>query len=209
MDNEILVRVGSLLIGMGFGNILTAFFVAKMFNASRPTEFGSGNPGTANVGAVLGKKAGIMVLAGDLLKSILAFLLVIAFFGNNIKIAILYCGLGLTIGHDFPLWNKFKGGKGVAISVPFLLFYDFQFGAIALITALVILIFMQNLIVPPLVFMLLMVVFNFIQGQYEAVSIFFIATLIMAFQYRFDLKLLINGRAKRVDILKSLKKLRN
>ena len=114
------------MIGCGLGNILTAFIVARFFGAKKPTEFGSGNPGTANVGAVLGKKAGMLVYLGDAMKTLVAMLLVFLLFRNQTQLAFLYCSLGLTIGHDFPIWNHFKGGKGVAVSGIFILFINFK-----------------------------------------------------------------------------------
>ena len=60
------------LIGYLFGNFLTAMIVGEIFLKINPTQYGSHNPGTANMGAVFGKKWGILTCLGDLLKSLIA-----------------------------------------------------------------------------------------------------------------------------------------
>ena len=79
---------------------------------------GSGNAGTTNSLRVLGIKAGLITFAGDLCKVILAVLLVKVLFRNAypdaVKILELYAGFGAVLGHNFPFYLKFKGGKGIA-----------------------------------------------------------------------------------------------
>lgn len=206
MDNAMTIRIVSVLIGYAFGNVLSAFLVAKILGQPAPTSFGSGNPGTANVGAVLGKKAGIMVLAGDLFKTLVALVLVQFLFTENASLAMLYAGLGLTLGHDFPIWQKFKGGKGVAVSVLFMLMFDWRLAVVELLMALVVLIASQNLTVPPIIAMLLMTFQYMIRADTETMVVFLIMTLIMIWQFRHDLRDIMKGDAKKVDILKSFKK---
>ncbi len=116
----------SLLLGYLPGCILTAEIVCRRLTGKSASELGtSGNPGMANVMAHLGFKPGIIVLAGDLGKCILACLAAWLLFGRSGALAgdpgigraaILWAGLGCTAGHDFPFWRGFRGGKGVATS---------------------------------------------------------------------------------------------
>lgn len=76
---------------------------------------GSGNPGTANVARVLGKKWAAVVLAGDLAKGVLGAALGGVLAGSDV--VALGTGLATVVGHCFPLWHRFRGGKGVATSV--------------------------------------------------------------------------------------------
>lgn len=112
-----MVRVLCVVIGYFFGCFQTAFFYGKLKGIDI-REHGSGNAGTTNTLRVLGTKAGIIVFAGDMLKSILAALLVKALFGSSypeIKtLLVLYAGVGCVLGHNFPFYMKFKGGKGIA-----------------------------------------------------------------------------------------------
>ncbi len=111
------IRALCLLIGYLAGNFQTAFFVGKL-NGIDIREKGSGNAGTTNTLRVLGKKAGLFVFVGDLAKSILAVVLVYFLFRGSypelIYLLKLYAGLGVILGHNFPFYMGFKGGKGIA-----------------------------------------------------------------------------------------------
>ena len=79
---------------------------------------GSGNAGTTNTLRVLGWKAGLITFLGDLFKAIFAVLLIrfifIGKYPDAVKILELYAGFGAVLGHNFPFYLKFKGGKGIA-----------------------------------------------------------------------------------------------
>lgn len=113
-------RVVSVIIGYFFGAIFqTAYWLGK-FNHIDIREHGSGNAGTTNVMRTMGKKAGIITYVVDTLKAIAASLIVRLLFssqGNDILfVYVLYCGFGVVLGHNFPFYLKFKGGKGIAAS---------------------------------------------------------------------------------------------
>lgn len=112
-----LQRLISLLIGYAFGLFQTAYFYGKAKGIDI-RNYGSGNAGTTNALRVLGKKAGLIVLLGDLFKCIFAVVIVKLIFGTNypdIKYLLcLYTGAGAVLGHNFPFYMGFKGGKGIA-----------------------------------------------------------------------------------------------
>lgn len=113
----ITARVIALIIGYVFGLFQTGYLYGKSQGIDIRKE-GSGNAGTTNSLRVLGAKAGIITFAGDLFKAIFAVLVVKAIFGNTypdaIKILELYAGFGAVLGHNFPFYLNFKGGKGIA-----------------------------------------------------------------------------------------------
>ncbi len=193
----------AVIIGYLFGNFMSAMFVGKFYLHQDPTKFGSGNPGTANVGAVFGKKAGIMTCVGDLLKTLLAIGLVYAIYRQHLLIA--YTGLGVVIGHCSPIINHFKGGKAVAVMAMTTVLYDTKAGLITLLIALFLTAVMQNLTIPPLVFMLLFSFYE-LSKSVEAGVIFLIITGIMAYKFKKDIYDFFTGHGKRVDILYSIKK---
>ena len=88
-------------------------------------KYGSGNAGTTNALRVLGTKAGLIVLAGDCLKCIIAVCITRALFSTghpeNIYLLCLYTGAGAIIGHNFPFYMGFKGGKGIAATAGLIL----------------------------------------------------------------------------------------
>lgn len=114
---EILVRILCIMIGYCFGLIQTAYLYGKAHGIDI-REYGSGNSGTTNALRVLGKKAGLIVFAGDLLKAVAACVIArivgSLFFPEILYPMILWTGIGVVIGHNFPFYMNFKGGKGIA-----------------------------------------------------------------------------------------------
>lgn len=103
-------------IGYLFGLIQTGYFYGKSQGVDI-RQHGSGNSGTTNALRVLGKKAGLIVFAGDFLKTLIPCALVRMFFGDGAlftHLLVLCTGLGVTLGHNYPCYLKFKGGKGIA-----------------------------------------------------------------------------------------------
>jgi acyl phosphate:glycerol-3-phosphate acyltransferase len=94
------------------GSIASAILICRLFSLSDPRSDGSGNPGATNVLRLHGKKAAILTLAGDVLKGVIPVLLAKAVGSSELIIAL--CGLAAFLGHLFPIFFKFKGGKGVA-----------------------------------------------------------------------------------------------
>ena len=119
-------RVISLLIGYCFGMFLSGFFYGKMKDVDI-TKHGSGNVGTTNTLRILGVKAGAITLILDALKAVFAALVCYLIFHNmvesesTVRLLMLYGGFGAVLGHDFPFYMHFKGGKGIATSMGMLL----------------------------------------------------------------------------------------
>lgn len=112
-----MVRVICLLIGYAFGLFQTAYFYGKAHGIDI-RQHGSGNSGTTNALRVLGTKAGLIVFAGDCLKCMAAVGVVRLLFGAShqdmIYLLCLYTGAGAILGHNYPFYMGFKGGKGIA-----------------------------------------------------------------------------------------------
>ncbi len=109
-------RVICLLLGYVFGLFQTSYFYGKLKGIDI-RNYGSGNSGSTNTLRVMGKKAGAIVLVCDVLKAILACTLTRILFKNSpdmVMLLVLYTGLGVVLGHNFPFYMNFKGGKGVA-----------------------------------------------------------------------------------------------
>lgn len=110
-------RVICLAVGYLFGMFQTAYFYGKAHGIDI-RQHGSGNAGTTNTLRVLGTKAGLIVFAGDCLKCMVAVWLMRLVFGNTchdmIYLLCLYTGAGAILGHNYPFYLRFKGGKGIA-----------------------------------------------------------------------------------------------
>lgn len=131
-------RIACLVIGYFIGCIETAYFVSKAWKTDLRSQ-GSGNLGTTNALRVLGVKAGAATFAGDILKSVLAFALCQLLFPEGGTLAGMYGSVGAILGHDFPFYLRFKGGKGIAATIgmalglgftvsPFLMLVTFAIG---------------------------------------------------------------------------------
>lgn len=113
-----------LALGYVFGLFQTAFIYGKAHGIDI-REYGSGNSGTTNALRVLGKKAGAIVLLGDCAKCILAVVVTRLLFGGShpetIWLLCLYSAAGAILGHNFPFYMGFKGGKGIAATAGLIL----------------------------------------------------------------------------------------
>lgn len=114
---EILYRILCLVLGYAFGLFQTAYIIGKIHHIDI-REYGSGNSGATNALRVLGKRAGLMVYVGDCMKCIIACLIARLVF-NQIAydmtlLMVIYTGLGVVLGHIFPFYMGFKGGKGIS-----------------------------------------------------------------------------------------------
>ncbi len=120
-------RLGALLIGYLLGGVQSAILYGRLKGIDIRTK-GSGNAGTTNAVRVLGKKAGAIVLLIDVLKAIVAICISRLLFGGNhsnqMILISLYSGIGAILGHSYPLFFGFKGGKGIATTVGILLGID-------------------------------------------------------------------------------------
>lgn len=136
-------EISILILAYLLGSIPSGLWIGKVFFNINLREHGSGNTGTTNTFRILGKKAGIIVFAIDLLKGTLAVLLP-TFFGIQ-GISPMVFGLLAVLGHTFPIFAGFKGGKAVATSAgmllafaPLFFFYSLTFFLIVLyITSMV------------------------------------------------------------------------
>lgn len=105
------------LLGYTFGSIPFALVIGKVFYKTDIRQFGSGNLGGTNAGRVLGKKAGLSVSILDISKAFIVMLIVKSFDPNQVALA----GVFATLGHIYPLFAGFKGGKAVSTAAGYIL----------------------------------------------------------------------------------------
>lgn len=128
-------RIICLAAGYAFGLLQTGYLYGRIKKIDL-RNYGSGNSGTTNALRVLGKKAGAIVFIGDFLKAFLPCAAVKLLFRDQPEIAyllILYTGLGVILGHNYPFYLKFKGGKGIAATAGLLVSLDLFLTAGALL----------------------------------------------------------------------------
>lgn len=121
-----MIRLICLLIGYAFGCFQTSYIYGRLHGIDI-RNYGSGNAGTTNSLRVLGKKAGVIVLLCDMLKTGLAIIVVRLLFreqyGDILYLLAMYAAAGSVLGHNFPFYLKFKGGKGIACTAGLIVFF--------------------------------------------------------------------------------------
>ncbi len=133
------------IIAYVIGSINFSVLISKKMAGFDVREKGSGNAGTTNMLRSVGKKAAAITLVCDILKGIIAVLIavIVGKFVKNIDRALLtqIAGILVVLGHTFPIFFEFKGGKGVATSLGVIMIINWKIGLICLIFAIAIMAF--------------------------------------------------------------------
>ncbi len=199
-------RIASIVIGYFFGCFLTGELVVRLKTGKSASEFGSGNPGMANIMREFGFKTGILVLAGDLLKTIAACLLCLFLFGGNRlsdshlaigQIAALLAGLGAVIGHNWPFWRGFSGGKGVAVTCMAIFIFSPLWGLFSDIAGMMVVLLTGYLPLGAVVIPTLFTVFCYFFCSKEAAFLALLLMIIMFSRHWRGLFRIIQGKEKR------------
>ena len=134
-----MLRILLLIIGYFIGNIETGYIFGKIHKMDI-RNYGSGNAGATNTLRVLGAKAGLVVFLGDFCKSLIPCLVVRFIFRDNVSLSyiyMLYIGIGVVLGHNFPFYLGFKGGKGVASTAGIIMALDIRIAVVCLIVFII------------------------------------------------------------------------
>jgi glycerol-3-phosphate acyltransferase PlsY len=191
-----------LVLGYCFGCISTAYIVGKV-NKIDIRKYGSGNAGTTNALRTLGWKAGLVTFLGDAIKAIIPVLLVrLIIFPDYeaVSLLMLYAGLGAVLGHNFPIWLNFKGGKGIAATGGVILAYDWRLAIAALVIFLVIVIVTRYVSLGSLVISTLLPIWIiiFYPGNLHMIIVGIIFTLSAFIKHRSNIKRLMSGTENKI-----------
>lgn len=133
------------IIAYALGSINFSVIISKKMAGFDVREKGSGNAGSTNMLRSVGKKAAIITLLCDILKGVVAILiaLIVGNIMKNVDRAVLVqiAGILVVVGHTFPIFFEFKGGKGVATSLGVIMMINWKIGLICLVFALAIMAF--------------------------------------------------------------------
>ena len=128
MISIVILILGSYLLG----SVNTSHIVCPLMNLPDPRTHGSNNPGATNVLRTGNKAAAVFTVVGDFLKGLIPVL--VAFQLTNSQFIIIAAGFASVIGHIFPIYYKFKGGKGVATSLGIIFGINWFVGVMVLLT---------------------------------------------------------------------------
>ncbi len=211
-------RLICVAIGYLFGLFQTGY-IYGMINHVDIRKHGSGNAGTTNALRTLGWKAGVITFIGDCLKCVLAVLLVRFIFADSshVELLAIYAGLGAVLGHNFPFYLNFKGGKGIASTAGLILAVHPVMFVIVAIVFITIVWFTQYVSLGSIVIMVLFVVQVVIHGQmggfglaggelYEFYAIAIVLAALAIWRHRSNIKRLATGTENKTDLRKIGKK---
>ena len=196
-NNITLIIIFYLLGSLPFALILT-----KIFGYGDIRNIGSGNVGATNVLRTGNKYLAVVVLFLDILKGLLPFLVINLFFENiELLHAIFLCHFAI-LGHIFPVWLKFKGGKGIATYIGFLFGINLFLGLFFIIVWMIIALVSRYSSLSSLVASLIAPIYFFINNN-NYISIFLLYLfLIIILKHRENIKRLINRTENKIKLSK-------
>ena len=212
MATYIIIAVIAYLIG----SINFSIILSKRMAGFDIREKGSGNAGTTNMLRAVGKKAAAITLICDILKGVVSILIAVLV-GKIIKnldnaLLVQLAGIFVIIGHTFPVFFKFKGGKGIATALGVLLMINWQIGLICLIFALVLMALTKMVSVGSIAAAILFpILVAFIDQNYivqtsnsnwSYLVFSIIVALLVIFNHRANVQRILNGTENRLSFKK-------
>ena len=203
VENVIMAIVAYLIGSINFSVILS-----KKMAGFDVREKGSGNAGTTNMLRSVGKKAAAITLICDILKGVVAILIAMlagkVLANSNSSLLVQIAGISVILGHTFPIFFGFKGGKGVATSLGVLIMSNWQIGLICLVFALILIILTKMVSVGSIAAAILYPVLTlFIPQNYIVPGNYIIYSVILAvlivFNHRENVKRLLSGTENKIS----------
>ncbi len=202
------------IIAYLIGSINFSVIFSKKMAGFDVREKGSGNAGTTNMLRSVGKKAAAITLICDILKGVVAILIAMfiawAFKVENASLLVQIAGIAVVLGHTFPIFFGFKGGKGVATSLGILIMSNWQIGLICLVFG-VVLIALTRMVslgscAAAVLFPVLTLFINehYIVSQGSSYLIYsIILAVIVLFNHRSNIKRILSGKENKISFKKS------
>ncbi|MGN0406385.1 MAG: glycerol-3-phosphate 1-O-acyltransferase PlsY [Bariatricus sp.] len=211
-------RLICLGIGYVFGLFQTGYIYGRMHGMDI-RKHGSGNAGSTNALRTMGIKAGAITFLGDCFKCVIAVLVVRGIFASRcpeiLPLLSLYAGFGAVLGHNYPFYLGFKGGKGIAATAGMILATDLRMAAVCLVVFVVIVAVTRYVSLGSLVVTVLFLAGLVISGQmgafgmtqnflFEMYGVGLLFTLSAFFKHRANIKRLREGTENKISLKKKV-----
>lgn len=195
----ITAMLGSYLVG----SLNLSIIVSKVFYKTDIRTLGSGNAGATNVLRNFGRKAAIPVFAFDVLKGVIGYLIGLLICGTSPEWAPLICAFAAILGHIFPVFYGFKGGKGVSTTLGVCLVAAPLATLITFAIVVVIFAVGKRISLGSILGILIFTVLSFVLDCSTAVTLFGAAmTVIIWFKHKENIKRLLNGEEPKFSLKK-------
>lgn len=203
MRHEDIMLILAFLAAYLIGSINSAIIVSKIMLHDDIRKYGSGNAGATNALRTIGKKGAIPVVIGDLLKAVIAILFAKIICSDS-SLAVYIAGIGVVLGHNFPIYFGFRGGKGILVSLVAILFADPKIGLIAAVSAILIMAITKYVslgsVSGAVIFLVLGLTFRF--GDVYFCIFAAITSLLAIIRHKTNIQRLLNGTESKLSFKK-------
>jgi len=197
------------IIAYAIGSISFSVIFSRKFAGFDVREKGSGNAGTTNVLRTVGKKVAALTLVCDILKGVIAVLIamLVGHIWKELDTALLkyLAGFMAILGHTFPIFFEFRGGKGVATSLGILLTIEPKIGLICLIFAIILIALTKMVSVGSILAAILFPILNIFIGQnnnFGTITISILIALLVIFNHRKNIQRIKDGNENKISFKK-------
>jgi glycerol-3-phosphate acyltransferase PlsY len=188
------------IAGYLLGSVSFAVVVSRVMRLPDPRSYGSKNPGTTNVLRTGNRIAAVLTLAGDTLKGFVAVMVALLYLPE----AAPYVGVAAFLGHVFPLFHRFQGGKGVATAAGALFGFDAWLGLATIATFVVIAAFFRYVSLASMVSAVFAVFFSWFLKLSDATTLAIAAmTLLLVWRHKDNIKRLVTGTESKLGAKKA------
>lgn len=192
-----------LLIGYVLGCMQSAYILGRLIGKIDIREYGSGNAGFTNTTRVLGKKVGAAVFLFDFCKLVVAYVICAKLFGETPDLCILagvYGGLGVVLGHNFPFYLEFRGGKGIACTLALMVCVNWKIAVITYVIGFIVFMAKRYISLASLTMavlypaiMIISVKFFGFHFKTETIILMFVLCVLAYVKHRTNIQRLLNG----------------
>lgn len=209
-------RLICLAIGYICGLFQTGYIYGKLHHIDI-RQHGSGNAGTTNALRTLGWKAGVITFLGDCLKCVFAVFIAWLLFGKShermFELLAMYAGVGAVLGHNFPFYLQFKGGKGIAATAGILLAVNPKVAIVAYLTFIVIVVATRYVSLGSIILVIMFAIGMVVQGElfgttltvperYELYALSIFLTILAIYKHKENIKRLLHGTENKLSFSK-------
>ena len=192
MTDSTITMIGLLLFAYLVGSLSSAILLSKLMGFTDPRTDGSNNPGATNVLRIAGKKAAFFTLVGDCLKGLIPVLLAHWLVDDGFVVAL--TGFSAFLGHCFPLYFGFKGGKGVATAIAVSVGFDWMVGLIIIaIWLLFARVFKISSLAAIIAFTTLPVLIYWQEASAMTTGVFTMMSIILIWRHKSNIQRLLQG----------------
>ena len=202
----IIQTIIAILIGYAFGCIQAAYIISKTVGKMDIREHGSGNAGASNITAIMGVKFGFITSLVDILKGMFAVLVVKWLYPENPDLAYL-AGIVAIMGHIFPFYMKFRGGKGVAALVGMMFGVNWKLGLLFLLLLAVPALLIDYIVIGSFATFIALPIVTYVLGYPPIFTVIGVGLTILCFYlHRANIERIINKEELKISAVMKRKK---